>query len=211
MQEQEAKFFLSDRTGLETRLKAQGAVLVTGRVHERNLRFDTPDRRLASAFQVLRLRQDDRVRLTYKAAGEIVDGVRARPEIEFEAGDFEAAQAFLEALGYEVSFEYEKFRTTWHFEEMEVVLDETPLGDFAEIEGRGGIQIEAAARRLGLDWGARINESYAFLFEAAKLSLGLSIRDMTFENFAGLRVSGAAMGIRFADPPHSPRERGEAG
>ena len=59
---------------------------------------------------MLRLRRDSSVRLTYKGPGKTIDGVHLRKEIEFAASDFDAAQAFLEALGYQVQMIYEKYR-----------------------------------------------------------------------------------------------------
>jgi len=41
----------------------------------------------------------------------------------------------LRALGYAPSFRYEKFRAEWTDGKGQVVVDETPIGDFCEIEG----------------------------------------------------------------------------
>ena len=59
-QEQEVKFFLTDLAALQARLEKGGARLVQPRVHEFNLRFDTPTGELSHGEQVLRLRQDPR-------------------------------------------------------------------------------------------------------------------------------------------------------
>ncbi len=100
--EQEAKFWLSDPAKLEQNLKSLGARLVQPRTHELNLRFDTPDGRLSSAFQALRLRQDQKARLTYKDAADPASAVSSRTEIEVEVGDLQTAREILEALGYRV-------------------------------------------------------------------------------------------------------------
>jgi len=216
--ELEVKFLLSNRSALVGRLQGTGAVLKSPRTHELNLRFDTPARALTQTSQVLRLRQDARVRVTYKGPGAMEGGVRARQEIEFGVDDFDAAKATFEALGYEVSFIYEKYRTTYALssgsddfsrskavetattnEAVEIVLDETPLGTFTEIEGPDAEAIQLAADRLGLDWEARINESYVYLFETVKRSLALPFRDLTFANFEGVRVTPKLMGIKFGD------------
>ena len=197
--EREAKFYLSDLSALEARLQSIGARRIKPRVHEMNLRFDTPSQDLTRTFQVLRLRQDSQVRLTYKGPGKIEAGVRNREEIEFAVGSFEAARNFLQALGYQVSFVYEKCRTRYELNDVEVVLDETPIGHFVEIEGPDGIVIRAAAAHLGLDWEARITESYLRLFQLARTSLGLAYRDMTFEHFNEMDVEPETMGVRVAD------------
>ncbi|HLF88912.1 MAG TPA: class IV adenylate cyclase [Anaerolineales bacterium] len=197
--ELEVKFLLSKPEVFISRLDNLGAKLESERTHEYNLRFDTPDRALTRSFQVLRLRQDARVRVTYKGPGKISGGVRARQEIEFGVDDFEAARAMLEALSYEISFIYEKYRSTYHLDNVEIVVDETPLGTFTEIEGPDAGAIQLATAHLGLDWESRIVESYAYLFETAKRSLALPFRDLTFENFEGVPVSPNALGVKIGD------------
>ncbi|NUM44941.1 MAG: class IV adenylate cyclase [Anaerolineales bacterium] len=216
--ELEVKFLLSKPGAFIERLHILGAHLEKPRVHETNLRFDTPEQALRRSYQVLRLRQDAKVRVTYKGPGKLQGGVRARQEIEFGVDNFDAAQATFEALGYEVSFVYEKYRTTYTLDvgsgdfsrskatevattnrTVEIVFDETPLGTFTEIEGPDAASIQTAAHRLELDWAARINDSYVYLFEKAKLALGLPVRDLTFENFREVVVTPAALGVRFGD------------
>jgi adenylate cyclase class 2 len=198
-QELEIKLYLADLPALRNSLERLGARLAQPRVQETNLRFDTPGGELTRTFQVLRLRQDTAARLTYKGPGHDIGGVRARREIEFTVGDFAAAQALLEALGYQVSLVYEKYRTTYELDGALVTLDEMPYGHFAEIEGPEAAGIRAVAKKLGLDWEARIFESYTNLFAGLREALGLSFRDLTFENFAGLEVRPQDLGVRPAD------------
>lgn len=171
------------------------ARLIQPRVHEVNLRFDTPSGDLTRGYRVLRLRQDTAARLTYKGPGELQDGVRSRQELEFTVSDFDAAQKFLEALGYEVSVMYEKYRTTYKLEGVLVTLDEMPYGSFAEIEGPDGASIQRAAVALGLDWEKRILDSYLVLFDNLRMRLGFTFRDLSFENFKGIDVSGEMLGL----------------
>jgi adenylate cyclase class 2 len=194
-QELEVKFYLPDLPALEGRLRATGARLAQPRVHEVNLRFDTPQDDLSRSYRVLRLRQDSEARLTYKGPGVEQDGVRLRQELEFTVSDFGSAQAFLEALGYRVIWMYEKYRTTYALGEVLVVLDELPYGNFIEIEGSDGASIQKAAARLDLDWQKRILESYAFLFDRLKQAQGLPFRDLSFANFSGKVVSAADLGV----------------
>jgi len=194
-QELEVKFYLSDLPALRARLEAAGAQLFKPRVHEINLRFDTPSGDLARGYRVLRLRQDSEARLTYKGPGELVDGVRSRQELEFTVSDFETARHFLEALGYEVSVMYEKYRATYTLEGVLVTLDEMPYGNFAEIEGPDGASIRKTAEALGLDWERRILDSYIMLFDRLRERLGLPFRDLSFTNFKELTVTGEMLGI----------------
>ncbi len=204
-QELEVKFYLSELTGLENRLKDHHAKLSQKRVREVNLRFDTPDLALTRAARVLRLRKDNQAIVTYKGPGVESDGVRQRQELEFIVSDFDTAKVFLEALGYQVSVIYEKYRVVYDLGGTHVTLDEMPYGNFAEIEGPDGKTIQEVSRALELDWEARILDSYLVLFERVKESMGFSFRDLTFENFKGVAVPASALGVRQAEGDSSGR------
>jgi adenylate cyclase class 2 len=198
-QELEVKFYLTALTPLENRLKALKAELAQPRVHEINLRFDTPDLLLTRTLRVLRLRRDTQAIVTYKGPGEEKDGVRLRQELEFTVGDFDMARVFFEALGYQVSVIYEKYRAVYDLGEAHITLDEMPYGNFAEIEGPDGKTIQETARLLDLDWETRILDSYLVLFDRVKSTLGLAFRDLAFENFKGVVVPADALGIHPAE------------
>jgi adenylate cyclase, class 2 len=197
--ELEVKFYLSNRKGLEEKLVMLGGKLAEPRVHEVNLRFDTPDHELLETGRLLRLRQDSLARVTYKGLGSVEGGARLRQELEFSVSDFDTARALFEALGYQVYMMYEKYRTTYQLGNVLVTLDEMPYGDFAEIEGPDGESIQKAAQQLGLNWEGRILDSYTVLFEQARSRLGFTFRDLSFENFKGMKVSAPALGVRVAD------------
>ena len=197
--ELEVKFYLADLKNLQKTLEALEAVLIQPRTYERNLRFDTPDGQLAQNKQVLRLRRDTANRLTYKGPAEVKEGVSARTEIEFVVEDFDNAQKLLEALGYQVSMVYEKYRTVYDYKGTLVTLDEMPFGSFAEIEGGVPLTIQKVCQQLDLIWELRTLQSYAMLFEVVKRNLGLNLRDLTFENFAQIRVGPAQLELAPAD------------
>lgn len=198
-QELEVKFYITDLDKIQSHLTAFGAEISQQRTYERNLRFDKPDAELTRSHQVLRLRQDSSVRLTYKGPGQTVDDIHARKEIEFTASDFNAAQAFLEALGYQVHMIYEKYRTVYEFEGVQVSLDEMPYGNFVELEGAGADQIRNANQYLGLNWEARILESYTSLFENLRSALNFNFRDLSFDNFKRLSVTPDDLNVTPAD------------
>jgi adenylate cyclase class 2 len=197
-QELEVKFYIPDLPRFEKRLADLEAALEQPRVHEVNLRFDTPAEDLSRTYKVLRLRQDTQVRVTYKGPGIEQDGVQQRQELEFSVSDFATAQAVFEALGYQVVVMYEKYRTTYSWNGLEVVLDEMPYGNFVEIEGPDGESIQKAAKKLGLDWEKRILGSYVFLFEQLRQAKGWTFRDLSFANFAGKVVSEEDLGVQRA-------------
>jgi adenylate cyclase class 2 len=145
------------------------------------------------------LRKDNADRLTYKCPGFTLDGVYHRKEIEFAVSDFDAAQTLLEALGYQVSMVYEKFRTVYTFGDVLVSLDEMPFGNFIEIEGPDGDTIREASQKLELRWATRIAASYASLFQAARLALDLKTHNLTFADFANIVVLPGHLGVHPAD------------
>ncbi len=198
-QEIEVKFYVRSLPALAARLQQLGAAVTQTRVWERNLRFDTPDGNLRRASRVLRLRQDTAARMTYKGPGRIIDGVQHRAEIELTVESLDQARALLEALGYQVSMAYEKYRTTYSIGGTLVTLDELPYGSFVEIEGPTSEAIAQVAGSLKLNWEARINESYAALFDRTRATLNLPFRDLLFDNFRSVAVQPEDLGVRFAD------------
>jgi len=197
----EMKVHVKNLTRLEQRLVALGANLLHPRQHEVNLRFDRMDHSLARQAQVLRLRQDDRARLTFKGPGTVQDGVRIRQEIEFTVGDFDSARLFLEALGYRVYTSYEKYRTTYRYKRCEIDLDELPYGNFYEIEGPDIGSVREANSELGLRWEAAVALSYTELFQQLRQQYRWEFNDLTFENFKGLAFDLSAVGVMPADEP----------
>jgi len=193
--EQEVKFFLNDLKAFEERLIACGAHLKLERTLETNLRFDTPDRRLSSSFQTLRLRQDKICRLTWKGAGDPSGEISAREELEVEVSDLDIARAILEGLGFELMLVYEKYRSAYMLGDVEVSLDEMPFGHFCEVEGPDIESIKNAAVLLDLDWENRSTLSYLALFNNLKEKLGLAMRDLTFESFKEIGVEPRDLGF----------------
>ena len=176
----EVKFYMPHLEDIRKRVLDQGGQLIVQRLLERNTRFDTHDDRLRANHEVLRLRQDDRITLTYKQS----HSAEERTEVELEVDDFHTARSLLQSLGYKVVFIYEKYRETFTLDQTKVMLDELPFGCFVEIEGPSLIEIEQAAISLGLEWEDRIKSSYLDLFFSLRQHINLPFADATFDNFA---------------------------
>jgi adenylate cyclase class 2 len=191
--ETEVKLYVPDLEAVARRLQEVKARLKTARVHEVNVRYDTDAMKLSRGQKVLRLRRDNRVRLTVKdERGEPnASGVSSRYEAEVEVSDFDEMEAILEKLGYRPYMTYEKYRTTYELEGAEVTLDEMPFGSFVEIEGDEDA-IERALELLQLQEATRFGEGYILLFENVKRNLGLQMQDLVFENFKGIDVPQSA-------------------
>jgi adenylate cyclase class 2 len=59
------------------------------------------------------------------------------------------------------------------------VVDETPIGNFAELEGEAG-WIDRSAKQLGIDPAQYITASYGRLFDQWREERGSSATDLTF-------------------------------
>lgn len=186
----EVKFLVEDLPAIRARLLAHGAQLHKPRIFERNIRFDNSWDGLRMQGKLLRLRQDATARLTYKGEPQeaIESEVRVREEVEIEVSDFQKALALLNRIGFEPKQVYEKYRETFVFGRVEVVLDEMPFGDFVELEGEE-TSIRAAAGALDLDWSQRIVANYLAIMARLQERFGLEFDDVTFENFAGVDTS----------------------
>lgn len=197
--ELEAKFLVKDLKGIEARLQKLNAGLIQPRVHETNLRYDTAGRTLSKAGRVLRIRQDESAKMTFKGSTTNLNGVQSRDEIEFEIESFDLGRQLLESLGYEVMFFFEKFRTTYEYNGTHVMLDELPFGSFVEVEGMDEAQIKETAGLLGLNWERAIQVSYRKMYEIACKAMGLPVADISFEHFRNLQVTPAELQALPAD------------
>jgi adenylate cyclase class 2 len=178
--EVEIKFLVRDVQALEQSLESAGFHQKTPSTLETNTLYDTPAGELRRAGEVLRLRSyGDLCLLTHKSRGTAVKH-KSRVEHETSVGSVGEMHAILTALGFRPAFRYEKFRAEWSDGAGEVVIDCTPIGDLAEIEG-GADWIDRIATLLGLTPRDYITASYAELFFDWKERTGSAAMHMTFE------------------------------
>ncbi len=194
--ETEIKLYCPDLKTVGQKLDSARAERVKPRVFERNVRYENAAKTLKAQHIVVRLRQDDRVRLTYKGPGTVTNDIMERFEAEVEVSDFATMDLILNHLGYQPAMLYEKYRTTYAMNGAEIVLDEMPYGNFVEIEGAMAT-IEQLIARLDLAAAPRYGQSYAQLFDVVCANLKLDFTDLTFDNFAGIDVPASA----FLEPP----------
>lgn len=175
--ETEVKFLHPELHGLRQRLQSLGAQC-QGRVFERNLVLDSPDRRLRREGRLLRLRSDGRGLLTFKLPSEKRDGetFKVMEELESEVGDVRALERVFEHLGYLPALRYEKFRETWTLHGVHVLLDILPFGSYLEMEGEREA-IAALCSRLGLDLAEASAATYHDLHQEFWRSRGLPPAD----------------------------------
>ncbi|MGA2347250.1 MAG: class IV adenylate cyclase [Candidatus Sulfotelmatobacter sp.] len=176
----EIKFRVADLRALNRKLRAAGFRLVTPRTHELNTLYDLPGEILRQRKQLLRIRKYGRTwTLTHKS-GTTRGRHSSRIELETGVADGKKMDLILRALGYAPTFRYEKFRAEWSDGKGHVVVDDTPIGNFCEIEGPSR-WIDATAKKLRVTPADYITKNYATLFSDWKLQTKSSATEMTFK------------------------------
>lgn len=178
-QEVEIKFQVDDLRALARTLRSAGFRRITPRTREMNALYDLPGDVLRNRKELLRIRQyGSNWMLTHKS-GSKRERHSSREELETAVADGNTLHKILRALGYSPSFRYEKFRAEWTDGKGNIVVDETPIGNFCEIEGRPR-WIDATAKKLGVKPADYITKNYATLFAEWKQQTGSPAREMTF-------------------------------
>jgi len=189
--ETEIKFRVDDLPGLSSRLVLARFTLQTPRSFEANVLYDTPTRQMRARTEILRIRNyAGRCIITHKRLPDVGPGEDAhkhRIETETEVSDGSVLAQIFHSIGLTPAFRYEKWRTEWSDGEGHCVVDETPIGNFAELEGSPA-WIDRIAALLGVDPGQYITLSYGRLFEAWRDQHGSSAQDLTFAACAESRV-----------------------
>jgi adenylate cyclase class 2 len=191
--ETEIKFRAADLSDLAARLQSAGFHVETPRSFESNTLYDTPDRQMRARTEILRIRSyAGRWTLTHKRLPAISASSQSHPETDRHKHRIETettvehgaalADLFL-SLGFVAAFRYEKWRTEWTDGEGHCVIDETPIGNYAELEGASA-WIDRTAARLGVDSAGYITLSYGRLFDMWRTERRSTVEDLTFSAIA---------------------------
>jgi adenylate cyclase class 2 len=182
-QEVEIKLHVEDLDKLARKLRDSGFKQVTPRTHEMNTLYDFSGQPLRARGEVLRIRRyGDKWTVTHKSKGS-VGRHKSRMETETKLEDGEALAHIFESIGLSPSFRYEKYRAEWGDGEGHVVLDETPIGNLAELEGTPD-WIDKTAKQLGIKDSEYITQSYAQMFYAWKEKTGNKAKEMTWKDIS---------------------------
>jgi adenylate cyclase, class 2 len=189
----EIKFRVADLRALAHRLRAAGLRLRTPRTHEMNTLYDLPGEVLRARKELLRIRKyGSEWTLTHKA-GKKTGRHSSRVELETGVTDGKKMDLILRALDYAPSFRYEKFRAEWTDGKGQIVVDETPIGSFCEIEGPPR-WIDSTAKKLGVGREQYITKNYATLFLDWKARTKSNAEEMTFKAVGDHKPSGQRLG-----------------
>jgi adenylate cyclase class 2 len=169
--ETEIKLLARDRKQWGKRLSQLGFKVSRARHLERNYLFDFPDLRLRRSRCLLRLRfADGEDRLTFKGPPLRTRRYKTRREIEARVEDGVLLREILKNLGLKQVFIYEKYRTVFaeggkaDFHRLpQLMYDETPIGNYLELEGPEK-WIDEVATRFGYSRQDYITSSYLALY-----------------------------------------------
>jgi len=183
----EVKFHLPKVDSMRNLILCLGATPCS-RVFETNTRFEDGAKSLKDQGILLRLRKDDRIRLTFKSPPPVLDeDFKIHRELEVQVDDLDTCRAILEGLGFHPEQTYEKWRETFTLSDTKLLIDTMPYGVFLEIEGKKS-GIRKTASQLALKWKERIVLNYLEIFEIIRRQEGLPFNDVTFDNFERTRV-----------------------
>lgn len=160
--------------------------IVVPRHFEDNWLLDTSQHALLTQGSALRIRfARGRGWITFKGAVRDTDSVvKVREEIEVETTAPERSVELFARLGFERSFRYQKYRTAYQLtvdgKELTVVFDETPMGNFIEIEGDEKT-VTFVFKASGFSTSDIVRESYPELQAKLCSERGVPLEDLVFK------------------------------
>ena len=168
--ETEIKVQCADTEALRRQLADLGAELSAPRHFEENVVLDFADGRLRGCGSLMRVRiAGGAATVTFKGPPVPAGPFKKRAETETSVGDGMALLGILSELGMAIWFRYQKYREEYHLAvpghagSVHVTIDETPIGNYVEIEGEEDA-IREAARRLGIGETSFLRDSYYALY-----------------------------------------------
>lgn len=177
--ETEIKLQVARPRHFKARLRLE-ATLLRRRHFEDNYVLDFRDRRLRRLRWLLRLRRTPgKATLTLKGPDRVVTRMKVRSELETEIQDADSMLRILKMMGLRIAFRYQKYRTIYRKSGCLIMLDETPIGTYVELEGPGTI-IRAVAHSFGFRKEDFITETYAELFSKYRKDNSNKKRNMMF-------------------------------
>jgi adenylate cyclase class 2 len=170
MIETEIKIRIKDIDSTIESLLQQGAHLENDRYLEENTLYDFPSQLLYKKGQALRIRRiNKKTFLAFKGAPQKSRKFKIREEFETEVKNEKQLKKILKSLDLSPAFQYKKFRRVFRKKRLKICLDETPVGNFLELEGKRE-DIVKAAKSLGFSKKEFIKSDYIQLLKESKKS-----------------------------------------
>jgi adenylate cyclase class 2 len=178
--ETEVKIKIEDPADFCAQLEALNSACLSARHFEDNHLLDFPDESLLMHHNLLRIRSvEGRGVLTYKGPS-YPDGVfKTREELETGLENADLALAIFEQIGMKAHFRYQKYRQEFKIDGVHVAVDETPIGNYVELEGAKDA-IRSLAQKLGFKESQFISLSYYALYLEHCRNIGIAPGFMVF-------------------------------
>lgn len=165
MVEIEVKIRIKDISPIAKKILNQGAKLEKERFFEENTLYDFPSHLLYKKRQALRLRKiDKKTFIAFKGTPQKSRKFKIREEYETEIKNEKQLKKILKSIGLIPVFNYKKHRTLYRKKRLKICLDETPVGNFIELEGKRE-EIVKIAKALGFTKKEFIKLDYIQLME----------------------------------------------
>lgn len=137
MLEIEVKIRIDDLADVNEKILSQGAILTKERHSHDDTFYDLPSLELRRKHNALRVRKlNKKTFLTFKGPEQKSRKFKIREEYETEVKNERHLRKILKSLGLQPVFQYTKFRTVFRKKRLTICLDETPIGNFLELEGQ---------------------------------------------------------------------------
>lgn len=163
----EIKLPVRNLKSMSAKIRQHGWHVSSRRKLEANWLFDCANNSLQKNDRLLRVRQSGATTwLTVKGPAQQNKTHKIREEFEIRISDVKTTITLLEALGYNITWRYEKYRRCFRKldEPGQILLDETPIGNYLELEG-SDIWIDNTSAALGFSSSDYIVASYRGLFK----------------------------------------------
>lgn len=179
--ETEIKVSIAGPEDFLLRLRTLHPCTVSDRHFEDNYLLDFPDGALQKSGSLVRIRiTQGRAFLTYKGPPAEDAIFRSLEEIETGVEDGAQVLEIFRRLDMNVWFRYQKYRREYSVDGVLVAIDETPIGDFAELEGSEA-GILALANKLDFEVSEFIQHNYYALYIEACRTRGKKPGSMVFD------------------------------
>jgi adenylate cyclase class 2 len=177
MKETEIKFPVQNLPSIKSIVQKSGGGFEAS-FFEDNIVFDDDKGTLFSNKYLLRLRKSDGVTLTFKKPIERSQ-FKVMEEYEVSVSNFDETLKILNLLGFKKVFRYQKRREIFSLGQTKILLDNTPIGDFVEIEGEKE-DITKISSLLGLDLERGTSKNYMVLYREYCKENEIEPGDMVF-------------------------------
>jgi len=178
--ETEAKIKIESIDDFVYKALSHGAARVSERSLEDNILFDFPDGGLKLASCMLRVRSvAGRGVLTYKGAPQPNAIFKSREELETGIENPGTAIEIFERIGMTQVFRYQKYRQEFALDGVQIAVDETPIGNYAEFEGTENDILNLAVK-LEVETSCFIRKSYHALYLNHCRTRGIAPQSMVF-------------------------------